>query len=123
MSGLAAGALAIGLLGQTLHAQPLRSDIGPCEARDQTVREWRAVGRPVYLHESRGSSGIPASGQWLVRCERLRRSVAPVAAMESGPLRNWQLSVRGLGGPAAVGSVDEISRIGRVDGWWSWLPR
>jgi hypothetical protein len=54
MSGLAAGALALGLLGQTLQAQTLRSDIGPCEARDQTVREWRAVGRPVYLHQVSG---------------------------------------------------------------------
>lgn len=54
MSGIAAGALALGLLGQTLQAQPLKSDIGPCQARDQTVKEWRAVGRPVYLHQVSG---------------------------------------------------------------------
>jgi hypothetical protein len=54
MSGFAAGALTLGLLGQTLQAQPLKSDIGPCKARDQTVKEWRAVGRPVYLHQVNG---------------------------------------------------------------------
>lgn len=54
MSGFAAGALALGLLGQTLQAQPLKSDIGPCEARNQTVKQWRAVGRPVYLHQVSG---------------------------------------------------------------------
>ena len=54
MSGFAASALALGLLGQTLQAHPLKADIGPCEARDQTVKEWRAVGRPVYLHQVSG---------------------------------------------------------------------
>ena len=54
MSGLVAGALALGLLGQTFQAQPLKSDIGPCQARDQTMREWRSAGRPVYLHQVSG---------------------------------------------------------------------
>jgi hypothetical protein len=54
MSGFVAGALAIGLLGQTLQAQPMKSDVGPCEARDQTVKEWRAAGRPVYFHQVSG---------------------------------------------------------------------
>jgi hypothetical protein len=120
MSGLAAGALAIGLLGQTLHAQPLRSDIGPCEARDQTVREWRAVGRPVYLHQVSGWCVVSAlDGQFLLSQQwRAARSGIGNSASEGWEvrlpldllMRYHESAELMVGGPGYPGDI-RVSRI------------
>lgn len=89
MSSLAAGALALGLLGQTFQAQPLNSDIGPCQARDQTMREWRSAGRPVYLHQVSGWCVVSTlDGQTLLSQQwRAVRSVRANSESEGWEIR------------------------------------
>jgi hypothetical protein len=124
MSGLAAGALALGLLGQTFQAQPLNSDIGPCQARDQTMREWRSAGRPVYLHQVSGWCVVSTlDGQTLLSQQwRAARPVSSNSESEGWEIRlsldlllkyhqSTELVVNAAGYPGAI----RVARVASQD--------